>query len=209
MDAVNGNGGIAVERKIRFAVEDDAGELVEIYGPFCGAGSPVSFELEPPSIEEMRRRVATVGRIYPWLVMERRGGVVGYAYASRFRDRAAYRWATEVTCYVREGHRGRGIGHELYAVLLEMLVWLGYVTAHAGITLPNPASVRLHESFGFEPVGAYRRVGYKCGTWHDVGTWQLELRAPDAEPAEPRSLEAFGGDPQLAAILSSADARST
>jgi L-amino acid N-acyltransferase YncA len=209
MDAVGRKGSAAVASKIRFAVEADAGELVEIYGPFCGADSPVSFELEPPSVEEMRRRVESIGRVYPWLLMERDGCVLGYAYASRFRDRAAYRWATEVTCYIREGHRGRGIGHDLYAVLLEMLVWLGYGTAHAGITLPNPASVRLHESFGFEPVGAYRRVGYKCGTWHDVGTWQLELRAPEAEPAEPRSLAVVGADPHLAGILGNAGARST
>jgi phosphinothricin acetyltransferase len=123
----------------------------------------------------------------PWLVAERDGGVTGYAYASPHRARAAYRWGADVSVYLDERERGRGSGRALYGALLPVLRDLGYTGAYAGITLPNPASVALHESMGFSLVGVYRRVGYKLGGWHDVGWWQLVLADPLPEvPAEPR-----------------------
>ena len=114
------------------------------------------------------------------------GAVAGYAYGTEHRTRRAYRWTVEVTIYLADGYRGRGIGRALYSALLELLARQGLRTAVAGITLPNPASVALHEACGFETVGVYRRVGYKQGEWRDVGWWQLDL-APGAEgsPAEP------------------------
>ncbi len=126
---------------------------------------------------------------HPWLVALEEGSVTGYAYASQHRTRAAYRWAVDVSVYVAGCHRGRGVGLGLYTVLFDILRAQGYRSAHAGITLPNPGSVALHESMGFVPVGVYRSVGWKLGRWHDVGWWQLQLNGMGAEPSEPLSLD--------------------
>ena len=121
---------------------------------------------------------------------ERDGEVAGYAYASPHHDRAAYRWATDVTVYVASEHQRRGVGRQLYQVLFELLRGQGLYVACAGITLPNEASVGLHEALGFQPVGVYRGVGWKVGEWHDVGWWQLQLLPPATVPrrAGPPSL---------------------
>lgn len=169
---------------LRPAAPADAARLAEIYRPFV-LGSPATFETEPPSAAEFRRRLASA---IVWLVSEAGGRVVGYAYASPHRERAAYRWAADVSVYVDAGHQGRGIGKALYASLLERVRRLGYFNAYGGITLPNPASVRLHESFGFRPVGVYRKVGFKLGAWHDVGWWELAFPGRPAVPAEPGKL---------------------
>jgi L-amino acid N-acyltransferase YncA len=133
----------------------------------------------------MARRIEHSSQTYAWLVAEDERSVVGYAYASRHRERASYRWAADVAAYVADGHRGRGVGGALYRALLALLARQGVRHACAGITLPNDASVALHESCGFQPVGTYRRIGWKLGAWWDVGWWQLEL-APSAgdPPAE-------------------------
>lgn len=132
----------------------------------------------------MRRRIDDISARYPWLVAEADGGVAGYAYASPHRTRAAYRWVADVTVYVERGHQRHGLGRALYGALLELLGRQGVQVACAGITLPNEASVRLHEALGFEPVGVYRRIGWKAGAWHDVGWWQRELIAARERPAE-------------------------
>jgi phosphinothricin acetyltransferase len=133
----------------------------------------------------MRRRIEEISSRYPWLVAEADGGVTGYAYASPHRTRAAYRWAADVAVYVERGHQRHGLGRALYGGLLELLGRQGVQVACAGITLPNEASVRLHEAVGFAPVGIYRRIGWKAGAWHDVGWWQCELvPAEDHVPAE-------------------------
>ncbi|HEV2864690.1 MAG TPA: arsinothricin resistance N-acetyltransferase ArsN1 family B [Pyrinomonadaceae bacterium] len=173
--------------RIRPATVDDAAQVLDIYAPVV-RDSPTSFELAPPSIEEMAGRISKCLGHGAWLACERRGVVVGYAYGGRWRERPAYRWSIEVSVYVREGERGRGTGRALYTSLLAALRVQGFFNAYAGITLPNAASVRLHETMGFEPVGVYRRAGYKFGAWHDVGWWQLALKAPDTDPAEPRAL---------------------
>lgn len=137
----------------------------------------------------MRARIERTLPAYPWLVYERQGEVLGYAYGSRHAERAAYRWSADVSVYVRDDARRMGIGRALYSALLPLLCELGYHQAFAGITLPNAASVGLHQALGFTPVGMFRNVGYKLGTWHDVGWWQMALR--DGAPAgEPRG---FGG----------------
>ena len=115
--------------------------------------------------------------------------VLGYAYASRHRDRAAYQWSIDVSVYVRADAHRRGIGRALYAALLRIVTAQGFYRAYAGITLPNASSVGLHEAMGFRPVGVYRAVGYKLGAWHDVGWWDLALAAAGPAPPPPRSVK--------------------
>lgn len=160
--------------QVREARVGDGPAVQAIYAPAV-LESVISFEEEVPSAEEMSERIETYGRRYPYLVAERHGRVVGYAYGSRHRDRAAYRWSADVAVYVAEGARGERVGRTLYDHLLPRLAAAGVHSAFAGITLPNAGSVRLHESVGFEPVGIYREVGFKLGRWLDVGWWQRRL----------------------------------
>ena len=197
---------MSVEKaRIRLATPDDARQVLDIYAPLVRE-SPTSFELEPPSAEEVARRVSKCVEYAPWLACERGGVLLGYAYAGRWRERPAYRWSIETSVYVRGGERGRGLGRALYTALLAAVRLQGFYNAYAGITLPNAPSVRLHEALGFEPVGVYRRAGYKLGAWHDVGWWQLALRAPRAEPAEPRALSEVCGTAGWAEALRSGEA---
>ncbi len=170
--------------RIHTAEARDAAMIAAVYAPYV-RDTIISFETEPPTAEEMSRRLASIGARYPWLVAEQDGRVLGYAYAGEHRSRAAYRWDVDVAVYLAaEAHR-RGIGRRLYGALFEVLRRLGHVNAYAGIALPNAASVSLHEALGFLPVGIYRRVGYKHGAWHDVGWWGLGLQPPPVTPAEP------------------------
>jgi phosphinothricin acetyltransferase len=175
---------------IRTATADDAEAVAAIYTPIV-RDTVISFELEPPSVQEMRSRIVSTLQRLPWLVsLDARGDVNGYVYASKHRERAAYQWAVDVTAYVRADSRGQGVGKRLYTELLRIVRELGYYQAFAGIALPNEGSVALHESVGFERIAVYRNVGFKLGAWRDVGVWQNTLQAlPDA-PAAPR---AFAG----------------
>jgi phosphinothricin acetyltransferase len=174
--------------RIRAASAEDAAAIAEIYRPYV-AETSISFETEPPDSAEIARRIAAGGELYPWLGAEEDGSLLGYAYASPFRPRAAYRFAVETTVYVRQGAHGRGIGAALYAPLLDTLERQGFTQAIGAISLPNPASVRLHERFGFRHAGTYEGVGYKLGRWHDVGLWQRALAAPTEPPEEPLSAQ--------------------
>lgn len=167
---------------IRFADPDrDAAACAAIYAPHV-EGSPVSFEERAPGPEEMAARIERVAATHAWLVAESEGRILGYAYACPFQARPAYRWSTSVSVYVAEGERGRGVGRAIYEALFELLRRRGFRMACAGITLPNPASVALHESLGFEAVGVNRGVGWKHGAWRDVGWWQLKLSDSEEEP---------------------------
>jgi L-amino acid N-acyltransferase YncA len=171
--------------KLRAATPDDAAAIADIYAPFVTA-SAVSFETEPPDAEAMRARIQGGGALYPWIVAEAEDGtLLGYAYAARFRERPAYRFTVETTVYLRAEAAGRGLGRRLYAPLIETLEAQGFTQAIAAITLPNEASVRLHERLGFVQAGTYRQVGWKLGAWHDVGLWQRPLAQAAMPPAEP------------------------
>ena len=159
----------------------DAAACARIYAPFV-TDSVASFEHAAPDAAEMGRRIAETGRTHPWLVLERDGRVVGFAYGTQHRARAAYRWAADVSVYVDGEHHRSGAGRVLYTDLLDRLRAQGVYTVCAGITLPNPASVALHESFGFALVGVYRAIGYKAGAWRDVGLGGVRPGGP------------FGGD---------------
>jgi L-amino acid N-acyltransferase YncA len=181
---------------LRIATPQDAQAVFDIYAPVV-RDTAISFELAPPSLDEMRTRIVTTLERLPWLVSEdQRGQINGYAYASRHRERPAYQWAVDTTAYVREDARGQGVGRRLYGRLFEVLVDLGYFQAFAGIALPNEASVGLHEAVGFVPLGVYRSVGFKLGAWRDVGWWQRVLRAP-AEPQEPQAFDSGRAVPHL------------
>ena len=170
--------------QVRPATADDAAAIAAVYAPYV-TDTVVSFEAQPPDAAEVLRRMTATPRL-PWLVAEDGGVVLGFAYASSHRAREGYRWAADCSVYLDGAHRGRGIGQSLYDALLPMVRDLGYVTLHAGIALPNDASVRLHERLGFQLVGVYRNVGHKHGAWHDVGWWQLLLRDPPDDPPEPQ-----------------------
>lgn len=172
---------------IRLATLDDAEQVREVYAPYCA--TPISFELVPPGVQEMQGRLAKVLSQYPWLLCEHGGEVVGYAYGTQHRERAAYGWSVDTTVYVRQGCQRSGIGRALYTSLLALLPLQGYVNAYAGVTLPNPASVGLHEAMGFQPVGVYRQVGFKCGAWHDVAWFHRPLQIRPHEPPPPKRLE--------------------
>lgn len=164
----------------------DAAACAAIYAPHVD-GSAVSFEERAPDAAELARRIERHGASHAWLVAERDGAVAGYAYAFPFQERPAYRWSAGVSVYVADGQRGRGVGRSLYRELFRRLRGRGFRMACAGITLPNEASVALHESLGFERVGVNREIGWKNGAWRDVGWWQLELAPPgDGPPPEPR-----------------------
>jgi phosphinothricin acetyltransferase len=163
----------------------DCGACAAIYAPHVES-SPTSFEEQAPGAAEMADRIERLSATHAWLVAERHGQVVGFAYAGPHRSRPAYRWAADVSVYVAEGQWGAGIGRALYEALFAELRRRRFQTACAGVTLPNAPSVRLHEGLGFRPVGVYRRIGWKAGAWRDVGWWQLELCPPgDEPPAEP------------------------
>ena len=164
----------------RLARTEDAAAIRAIYEPIVRE-TAISFEYDPPDVAEIERRMAQVLASRPWLVYRQHGGVLGYAYASTYRDRRAYDWNTEVSVYVHADARGRGVARELYATLFDVLRALGYRQVVAGATLPNPASERLHAGFGFRQLGVLPRAGYKFGLWHDVVFWYLPLsEAADA-----------------------------
>ncbi|HET9105022.1 MAG TPA: arsinothricin resistance N-acetyltransferase ArsN1 family B [Solirubrobacteraceae bacterium] len=166
----------------------DAAPVAAIYAE-TGIATVASFEERAPSPEEMAGRMRTILGRYPWLVAESDGAVAGYAYATEHRWRSAYRWAADVTVYIAPGHHRRGAGRALYTELLARLTAQGLHSALAGITLPNPASVGLHEAFGFRRIGVYQNIGYKHGAWRSVAWYQAQLRAPEPDgtaPAEPR-----------------------
>jgi L-amino acid N-acyltransferase YncA len=182
------SGEMAVGVAVRMAGAGDAAALAAIYRPYV-SDAVTSFEIDPPGAAEMARRIEVVLAVAPWLVaLDDTGDPIGYAYASRHAERAAYQWSVDVTVYIRQESHRRGVGRALYAALFPLLRLQGVYVAHAGITLPNPASVGLHESFGFLPVGVYPAVGWKLGAWRDVGWWQLPLQPRPEVPAPPLSL---------------------
>jgi L-amino acid N-acyltransferase YncA len=164
----------------------DAAACAAIYAPYV-RDTPISLEETPPTATELARRIDDTTKTHPWLVADDADTLIGYAYATRHRERACYRWATDVTVYVAPSRQRSGVGRALYQTLFERLAEQGFRVACAGITLPNEASVGLHEALGFRPVGTYRNIGWKFGAWHDVGWWQLQLdeRDSDDAPAEP------------------------
>ena len=186
--------------RLRLAEPNDAVAICEIYAPAC-TETAISFETVAPDAETMRHRIRSLIEGYPWLVaVSDEAKILGYAYASRHRERAAYRWSIDFAVYVAPTAKRKSIGTALYAALIGICRELGYQRAFAGITLPNDASVGLHEKMGFRPIGVYERVGFKLGKWHDVGWWGLDLAPESDSPSEPRSVKELIGSPTLEQI---------
>jgi L-amino acid N-acyltransferase YncA len=176
-----------MKKTIRSIEFSDAGAVRDIYAPYV-TESAISFETEPPGVSVIEQRIRSVQPQLPWIAFDADGKLLGYAYASRHQERAAYQWCVDVSVYIHpSGHRC-GMGRALYTSLLEVLRRQGYVNAYAGITLPNPSSVGLHEALGFERVGVYSKIGYKFRQWHDV-MW-LVLRLLDTQEPIPQPLPA-------------------
>ena len=160
--------------EVRPARMADAMGIRAVYAPVV-EDTHISFEEEPPSVEEMARRMETIRATHPYLVAARGDQILGYCYGSQHRAKAAYRRSAEVTIYIGEDARGQGVGKALYGALIPELAQLGFHAAFAGIALPNEASVALHEAMGFTHLGVFREVGFKLGAWRDVGWWQRLL----------------------------------
>lgn len=160
---------------IRDATAEDAGAIAAIYNPYV-VGTCVTFDTDPLSVEDMQGRIAeTHAANLPWLVATEVDRIVGYACASRWKGRWAYRYSVESTVYLESSRTRRGMGRVLYAALVERLRERGIHAVIGGIALPNEASVALHERLGFEKVAHFRQVGFKLERWVDVGYWQLLL----------------------------------
>jgi phosphinothricin acetyltransferase len=188
---------------IRIARDEDAAAIHAIYAPHVSEGV-ATFETALPGVEAMRERIRARLPHYPWLVWEEDGAVLAYAYAGRFRERAAYDWIAETSIYVDAGAQRRGIARRLYAVLLDTLRLQGLTQAVGVITVPNPVSVGFHESLGFEPAGVWRQCGWKLGRWWDVGVWQKELQAAANPPPAVTPFAVMARQPAWAALLEEA-----
>lgn len=169
---------------IDFVKEEDAEQIASIYAP-CVRETFISFEMDPPTASQIRERIVSTTEKYPWLVTRRGEEVLAYAYASQHRSRAAYQWSVDVGIYVLASARRSGVGRSLYQALFQVLRLQGFYNAYAGIALPNPASIGLHEACGFRPLGVYEHVGFKLGAWRDVGWWQRAVQGLAQPPANP------------------------
>lgn len=170
---------------IRMATPDDAAAIADIYAPYV-RDTVISFETVPPTVDEMRSRLITTLAQLPWLVVTDAGVVRGFAYAGPHGERAAYRWSVDVSLYLDRSLHRQGHGRRIYTSLFNLLAAQGYSNAYAAIVLPNPASVGLHESMGFTPVGVFGGVGFKNGQWWDIGWWHRPLADRSARPHDPR-----------------------
>ena len=172
--------------EIRFAAAADAAALLGIYGQYID--TPITFECARPSEEAFRRRVAEYGAACPYLVWEEDGRILGYAYAHRLGERAAYQWSAELSIYLGRDSTGRGLGRRLYGALMELLRLQGVRTAYGCVTLPNAGSEGLHAAMGFRLTGTWHRAGFKCGAWRDVGWFEKTIAPYDPSPAPVRPI---------------------
>lgn len=187
--------------KIRMAVPEDAESILNIYGPYI-ENTVITFEYERPVPEAFADRIREIVGFYPYLVYEEDGKIRGYAYAHRQMERAAYQWNAELSVYVDEEARGKGIGKALYGVILELLKRQNICNVYAGVTCPNERSESLHRHFGFELLGIYHNTGYKFGKWHDVMWFEKFLNKGEEKPRQVKSVHDLDKE-EMAEILQS------
>lgn len=167
---------------IRIATPEDAPSLLKIYKEYID--TPITFEYQLPSEEEFKGRMESISSFYPYLVYESGGGIMGYAYAHRQKERAAYQWNAELSVYISRDCTGRGIGKTLYSALIEILKLQNIKTVYGCVTLPNAASEQLHKSMGFQGAGVHHGTGYKCGEWHDVAWFEKQIGEYGERPGD-------------------------
>ena len=186
--------------KVRAAQVEDGAAVAGIYGPYV-RDTAVSFEADVPTAAVMAERISTTLLTHPWLVAERDGIVVGFTYAGKHSQRAAYRWTVDVTVYVSGDERRTGVGRQLYGALLATLRMQGFRSAFSEIVLPNAGSERLHEAMGFKHLGVHKDIGHKLGQWQDIGYWRLGLSEGSAPPEEPVPFTVFRQTPEFSKAL--------
>ena len=191
---------------IRLINEVDAGEVLEIYKPYV-EDTIISFEYEAPNLNEFLQRIKTVSSEYPWLVCLFGKMIVGYAYASKHRERTAYQWSVDAAVYLSPSIHGKGISCILYESLFSILRLQGYYNVYAGISLPNEKSVGFHKSMGFEEIGIYNKTGYKHGNWHNTAWFQMHLAEHSENPPIPKKISEIVESAEFRAILNSANQR--
>lgn len=172
------------KKDIRLVKAEDSEALLEIYAPYI-MHTPVTFECEVPPAREFGRRIEKVSESYPWLVCQIDDITAGYAYASQHNGRSAYQWSVNLSVYVKEGYRRKGLAGALYESLFDLLELLGYFSGFACITHPNAESEGFHQSAGFQKAGLFHNAGYKLGKWHDVIWYERSLKKPAANPPGP------------------------
>jgi phosphinothricin acetyltransferase len=169
---------------IEVAGQNDAEEILNIYKPYI-TGTSLTFETEVPSLKEFGERIINYNQYWPWLIARIDGQVAGYAYGSKYRERAGYQWCVECSIYIHDNFLRSGLGARLYNSLFDLLKLQGYRNVYAVINLPNDRSVQFHEKLGFEWFASYKNVGYKLGNWKTVGWWQLIINEYNDEPSPP------------------------
>jgi len=191
---------------IRLITEADAVEVLEIYKPFV-LDTIISFEYEVPAVDEFLRRIKSVSSEFPWLLCLLGDKIVGYAYASKHRDRMAYQWSVDSAVYLSPAFQGKGIARILYESLFSILRMQGYYNVYAGISLPNERSVGFHKAMGFEEIGIYKKTGYKLGNWHNTAWFQLHLTDHRDNPSIPGKISELTGTSSFEIIIKTANER--
>lgn len=171
--------------RLRMASPADAPDILAIYAPYIA--TPTTFEYQTPSPEAFAARVAGILAFYPYVVLEKEGQLIGYGYAARYRERAAYQWSAELSVYIRQDHLGHGHGGKLYAALIALTTAMGMRTLYATVVLPNPGSLRMQERFGFRLSGIQEKTGYKCGAWRDTALFEKHVGDFTSPPQPPIS----------------------
>lgn len=193
-------------RKIRLATQEDSASILQIYAPFI-TDTVITFECEVPVLTEFTKRITDVQRKYPWLVCEINNEIVGYAYASRYREREAYDWSVDFSVYINPQYHGKKIGKALCISLIELLKLQGYYNVYGGVTVPNINSESLHESLGFKPIGVYQNVGYKFGSWHDTKWYGLKINEHIKMPIKPKGINEISRTNEFRTIIEKAEQR--
>ena len=175
-----------MNRTIRMASISDSEAILSIYAPYV-KDTAITFEIEVPTLSEFSLRIEGITKRYPYLVCQVDNQIVGYAYASEHRERAAYLYDADVSIYVLPEYHSSGVAHELYTHLFVLLDRLGYKNAYAAYTEPNIKSLKFHQKFGFEVIGTHHKTGYKLGKWHDV-TWLEKTISEHDDNPEPIKL---------------------
>ncbi len=189
---------------LRLAQPGDASQIAGIYDHYAKE-TAITFDYDSPTAGEFSERIVQNSRMYPWLVVEQDGFILGYAYGSMHRTKTAYQWSPESTIYVAPTRHGKRLGRILYETLFALLKMQGYVNVYAGVTVPNEKSEGLHATLGFERIGDFKNVGYKQGKWHDVRWLVLHLTEHGSNPSTPLPMESIIGTDEYRHILAKAN----